>query len=91
MRVRNLGEQRWWLTWFSHESNQRFNTGAEAMKDFDDWYYEVGLNKWIDFAPAGSGVNDDMIWCPMGAEDYWRRKPCDCDDCKENGVRAITH
>ncbi len=85
------GNHKWWLKWFAHETNQRFETEAEALKDFDDWYHDVGLFRWVDFAPAGSHVNDNMVWCPMGAEDYWRRKACDCKDCSENGIRAITH
>ena len=86
-----VGKQRWWLTWFAHETNQRFETEAEALADFDKWFYEAGLHHWVDFAPAGSHVNDGVIWCPMGAEDYWRRKACECDDCKKNGICRITH
>lgn len=91
IEVKHKGKHRWWLTWFAHETNQHFETEAAALADFDNWYYEAGLNRWVDFAPAGSGVNDDIIWCPMGAEDYWRRSACDCEKCRENGISRITH
>ena len=89
--VKNKGNHRWWLTWFAHETNQKFETEADMFADFSDWFYESGMNKWDNWGKRDEYPNNELPWCPMGADDRWRWQVCDCEECKKNGATRIVH
>jgi len=76
IKVTYAGYDRWWLTWFSHETKSQFDTDAEAYADFDKFIEEKG------------SVYEEKS---MGAEDRWRWKICQCEHCVKSKQTIINH
>lgn len=83
-----IGRYRWWLTWFAHETNQRFKSQQEAFADFEKFCDEHRFWAWED---RWDGTEKGFIWCPMGANDRYRWKVCECEKCKQEGIHRIIH
>lgn len=83
------GKEVWFGTWFAHKSLNRFNSEKDAIKSFKEYIYRCKLtgNDWDVRYKTKNGYE----YCPMGAEDYWRWKYCDCKKCAKAGHTIITH
>ena len=89
-KIKPIGRFRWWLTWFAHETYQKFDSAAEAIEDFNRFCMEQNFDRY-DIMEAHDKQPSDFCWCPMGAEDRWRWEVCDCEKCKTEGISRITH
>lgn len=82
------GRQTWYLQWFSHCSLNRFETEVEAFDSFYKFLRSMNEpNSGYDYPSFGR--EDGYVG--MGAEDRYRWKYCECEDCKKNGITIISH
>lgn len=92
----------WHLTWFCHETHQKFDSDEEALRSFEryvDWAERYcASHSEVKTFKDGSHYVDKPI-CLMGAEDRWRWRgegyddppPCKCEHCLEHGATRINH
>ena len=97
IEVKFLGMHSWWISWFTHETFNSFETDQDAFDSFFRWFTD---NKFqLNYVVDGYGLDDFMTQtdrygnkhCLMGAEDQWRWEVCHCKGCeKRKHRRTIT-
>lgn len=83
----------WNLTWFSHETYNKFDNDDDILKSFEEFVNRKrGEN--IKNGHSANDINDNSdepYYCLMGAEDRWRWEICKCDICKNSDRIIINH
>lgn len=89
--VRYVGYERWWLTWFSHHTNSKFDSDQDAFNDFENFLQEKGVDIRYSSDYTGFTNYSDNKYCAMGGEDRYRWEVCKCEHCLKSGKTIITH
>jgi hypothetical protein len=90
-KVEYVEDEVWVLKWFCHLTLNEFSKD-EAFESFENFVerkkqYNLDNGQWeTDYFDYNK-----PFYCLMGAEDYWRWKICDCDECKKLHQTVIIH
>jgi len=85
--ITSLGEETWYLEWFCHTSLTRYDNEKDAFDSFARFL----KRKRVDINYGGGSYPSDDSYMPMGGDDHWRWKYCDCQVCKDEGITIISH
>jgi hypothetical protein len=86
------GSDRWWCSWFSHETFSKFDTEREMFDDFEKFLKEKGVHLGYSSEYPGYCEGDEKTkYQDMGAADAYRWTHCKCDGCIKYGRTIINH
>lgn len=93
LRIEFYEENTWCIQWFSHMTYNKFETEQEVFRSFYKFVQEklplhINAGESSEYLKAHPELK---TYCLMGAEDSWRWKLCDCENCKKEGITAILH
>lgn len=90
LNIKRLGRHPWVLRWFAHTTFRDGRTDDEIWYSFEHYVNQYGWMQDIGRERVEKWYGEDYV-CLMGAEDRWRWKLCDCDECKTGETVTIKH
>ena len=82
LKISFIGYETWCLRWFSHCTYVNGRSDEELKQSFAKY-----VTRRFPYHNR-----EEMGYCLMGAEDYWRwKEPCHCEDCQKHGITLIIH